>query len=337
MLVYFLVTNLVDTENRFLVFMLSFLLYSLKMSQHATRSWIEAGFGFRSWGVTGAPGFFNNSGEFAIQMTIFIPLSVYFILSLKKYWPTWKVALMCLLPATALLGVLASSSRGGQLGVAAVIVVMAAKSRRKTKALLAMALVGLAGFLLLPQEQKDRFTTIGEDETSETRLTYWEHAAEITNEHPVIGIGYKNWLPYYRARYNPNGEVPHSIYYEASTELGYTGLLAFLLLIGVTLFLNRRTRRLARKCRGDPDFFVYMAHGLDAALVGFLVSGAFVTVLYYPYFWINLAMTSALYTVARKGASRRLVAVRPAAAAVAGNRPAKWSAPAARDGSFRVG
>jgi hypothetical protein len=31
-----------------------------------------------------------------------------------------------------------------------------------------------------------------------------------------------------------------------------------------------------------------------------MVSGFFVTVLYYPYFWINLAMTVALSTVARQ-------------------------------------
>jgi hypothetical protein len=41
-----------------------------------------------------------------------------------------------------------------------------------------------------------------------------------------------------------------------------------------------------------------MAHGLDAALIGFLASGFFVTVLFYPFFWINLAMTVALYNAA---------------------------------------
>jgi hypothetical protein len=43
-----------------------------------------------------------------------------------------------------------------------------------------------------------------------------------------------------------------------------------------------------------------MAHGLDGALIGFLVGGFFVTVLYYPFFWINLAMTVALYNVTSK-------------------------------------
>lgn len=304
-LIYYLITNLVDTENRFFVFMLSFLLYSLKMSQHATRSWLEAGFRFRSWGATGGPGWFHNSGEFAIQMTIFIPLAIYFILALRPYWKRWKTWAMWLLPASGVVGVLASSSRGGQLGVAAVVLLMAAKSRRKFRALAALALVAAASWVLMPEEQKQRFEAAGEDETSQTRLTYWEDGLEIMQRHPVLGIGYKNWLPYYRTHYSGGeGELPHNIFIEAGAELGYTGLLAFLLLIGLTFYMNHRTRRMAPRCRGDPDFFRYMAHGLDVALVGYLVSGFFVTVLYYPYFWINLAMTAALYNVARKQASR---------------------------------
>ena len=38
-----------------------------------------------------------------------------------------------------------------------------------------------------------------------------------------------------------------------------------------------------------------MSHGLDSALVAYLVAGFFVTVLYYPFFWINLAFTVSLY------------------------------------------
>jgi hypothetical protein len=55
-----------------------------------------------------------------------------------------------------------------------------------------------------------------------------------------------------------------------------------------------------------------MAHGLDGALIGFLVGGFFVTVLYYPLFCINLAMTMMLYHVTRKSARAQMKAVAPA-------------------------
>lgn len=304
-LIYYLIANLIDTEKRFFVFMLSFLVWSLKMAQHATRSWAASGFSFRSWGVTGAPGWFHNSGEFAIQMTVFVPLAAYFIIALRKYWPTWKTWLMYSLPASGIIGVLASSSRGGQIGMGVVVLVMAAKSQKKIRALTVLLLVAGAGWLMLPEAQKTRFSQAGDDETSQARLAYWEDGIEIMREYPALGIGYENWVPFYRNYYRGSGtnreghqgQLPHNIFVEAGAELGFTGLLAFLLLIGATLYLNHRSRHLAPRCPGESEFFYYMAHGLDAAMVGYLASGFFVTVLYYPYFWVNLAMTAALYTV----------------------------------------
>ena len=90
----------------------------------------------------------------------------------------------------------------------------------------------------------------------------------------------------------------HNVFLQASTELGYAGLAAFLIMIGWTFRMNAKTRK---RMRGRPDgqYLHFMAMGLDAALVGFMVSGFFVTVLYYPYFWVNYSLTAALYTVAR--------------------------------------
>jgi hypothetical protein len=50
-----------------------------------------------------------------------------------------------------------------------------------------------------------------------------------------------------------------------------------------------------------------MAYGLDGALVSYLIAGFFVTVLYYPFFWVNLTFSSALLLTVRRRAetSRR--------------------------------
>jgi len=61
---------------------------------------------------------------------------------------------------------------------------------------------------------------------------------------------------------------------------------------------------IAKEQLGGNKFILYMAHGLDGALVGYLVSGFFVTVLYYPYFWINLSMTVALHGAAKNEAAK---------------------------------
>jgi hypothetical protein len=65
----------------------------------------------------------------------------------------------------------------------------------------------------------------------------------------------------------------------------------------MTFYTNHRTRKLAKSQHGGSIFAAAMSHGLDAALLGYLVGGFFVTVFYYPFFWINYAMTVALHNV----------------------------------------
>jgi O-antigen ligase len=298
LLIYILISGIVTTEQRFLVFILSFFLYNVKMSLHATRSWAEIGFAFRDWGVVGVPGWFQNSGEFGIAMTMFFPISACFILALRRYWNKAKLTLLTLLSLTAVIGMLASSSRGALLGLVAVLFWFLMKSRHRVRALIATAAVVIAALVVLPTKQKERLASMGTDPTSVSRLVLWKDGIKITNEHPILGIGYANWGQYYRRNYNPGGLLPHNIFVQAGAELGYTGLLVFGLLIAYTFVINSRTRKIARRLP-EGGFLHGMANGLDGALVGYLVTGFFVTVLYYPFFWINLAMTVALHKAAR--------------------------------------
>ncbi len=303
--IYLLIANTVTTENRFLVFTLSFLLYSFKMSLFGTRSWAEDGFAFRSWGTTGAPGFFENSGEFGIQMCVFLPLVVSFILALRKRWPrplrwtAWAVA------STAITGVVASSSRGAFVGLAALAVWLLLKSRNKFRALLVAVTVAGLVYAITPAQQKMRFQSAGDDETSISRITMWKHGLEIMRDHPILGIGYANWQKYDAVIYGAAGDLlAHNTFIQAGSELGYTGLAIFLALIVCTFAINRQTRKLAEPAGDRGRFIFYMAHGLDCALVGFIASGFFISVLYYPFFWINFAMTVALHNAALNSFSR---------------------------------
>ena len=301
-LVYVLVTSTVTTEKRFFVFLLAFLLYSFKMSQHGFRSWVGNGFGFTDWGVTGAPGWFHNSGEFGIQMCIFLPLSVEFILALRRRWSRLTRWFFYLFPITAVGGMIASSSRGALVGGAGVGLWWVLRSKQRVRALLAIAVIAVLTWTLVPPEQKARFETMGEDGTSTARLDRWEDGIRIAKEYPVFGIGYNNWERYYR------GRLSHNIFIEAAAELGFSGLFAFVALIVATFVINARTRRLLRRVPTSTPFMRHMAYGLDGALIGYMVSGFFVTVLFYPYFWVNLAMTVSLHVAARN--ARRSAATR---------------------------
>lgn len=315
-LIFVLISNIVTTERRFLVFMFAYVLYNFKMSQHASRSWAGSGFAFRDWGTTGAPGWFHNSGEFGIQMNVFLPIVICFFLGLSLHWGRYLRWGFYGIVATVVTGTIGSSSRGAMIGMAAVAIFLFARSKHKVKASVALGVLGLVGLLLIPDESLDRFRTIGEDGTSTSRRVYWSAGIEALQENPVLGIGYANWSTYMNERYEGMG-LPHNIFVQAASELGYLGLFALLFLIASSFIVNAQTRKMLRKLKERGRFLSMMSIGLDGALVGFLVSGQFVTVLYYPYLWINLAMTVALYNSARhtvrqeKRAAQKLAARGP--------------------------
>lgn len=296
-MVYILVANTVTSEVRFFIFFGFFLLASLKMSQHGARTWAVRGFSFANWGATGAPGWFHNSGEFGIQMCIFFPLALYYIGALRKYWEKWKRILMFALPVTAIMSLIATNSRGALVGGAAVGLWMLARSRHRVRAFVALGVATVVVILAMPEEQKERFGTMGSDNTSESRFMYWRHGVEIFKAYPVTGIGYENWGSYYEANYGIIA-LPHNIFVQAGAELGAVGLIGLIGLIGSSFVVNRRTRKAAAQLGERGHFMEMTARGLDGAMIGFLASASFVTVLYYPYLWFALGLTSALHAAA---------------------------------------
>jgi putative inorganic carbon (HCO3(-)) transporter len=310
--VYFLIVNIVNTEERLTFFLVLWLLFHYYMSQGGTRQFANRGFRFAAWGLRGAPGWFDNSGEFGIAMCMFLPVAWHFYLASKPHLTRLRRWFLLGMPVTAILCIIGSSSRGALLGFAAVAFWTVMRSRKRFVAIFGVGVVVAVGWLVLPEGQKQRLTTMGEDSTSTRRLTYWRDGLEMAREHPALGVGYNNWKLYYNDHYvdrrtQVSGALgyvqeAHNMFIQCVAELGYAGLAALGLMIGATFWTNYRTRQRARASPGPTDFIVQLAYGLDGALVGCLVSGFFISILYYPFFWVNLAMTVALGAIARRRA-----------------------------------
>lgn len=307
LIAFFLIANTATDQRKFFIFTVLFLLWSTKMSQFAARSFITGG-----GSSGGAPGWFQNSGEFALQMCIFVPLSLHFIIGLYPSLTKLQVGLLSLLPLTGVLGIVNSGSRGGVLGLAFVSLWLLLQSKRKVRGLLVLALVLPTVWGILPQYQKQRFSTAGEDETSLTRITYWKRGIEMANDHPLLGVGYENWVPYYVAHYPPsedkivrydvNGnamvEVSHNSFVEVASQLGYSGLFLFVCLIASIWYMNWKSRQRLSGLGVPGRFLVHMSYGLDAGVIGFIVAGFFMAVALNPFLWFQLAMAAALHVSA---------------------------------------
>src|SRR5690606_6972216 len=236
---------------------------------------------------------FQNSGELAIQMCVFFPIAYVAATKLKPYVSKRIFYILALMPVTAAMTILGSSSRGGQLALLVQIFLIFNRQIFKPRILIVLVVIGASLFALLPEEQKERFSSAGEDRTSQQRLNYWERGLEMLNERPLLGIGYFNF-PSYFERYHsdamlyPRAELPHNIFVQVGAELGYSGLAVYLVLI---------FHCIVRRFRAGDDVAPPPRQDLVAALplafnlsfLGFLAAGQFVSVVYYPFMWISLA------------------------------------------------
>lgn len=308
LIVYFLTINIVNTERLFFLFLISYLLYSLKMAQFGAINWIQRGFSFEDYGLTGTPGWFHNSGEYSIQMIIYGSLAIAFVTSLRDHWGSLKKWILYIAAIFGYLAVMGSSSRGAQLALAVIAVLFFIKQKNGLKGLVVLTVFSVLLFFLLPEEQMERFRIAGEDGSSLQRFAYWKAGIETIKEFPVLGIGYNNWMSYLLYKY-PDGVGPgqriqesHNIFIQVATETGLTGLVFFLLMAIYAFVNNSRTRKMATKI--ENKLFINLSYGLDAGLIGYLVAGFFVTVLYYPFFWIQLTMIVMLNSVTKKQMAR---------------------------------
>jgi len=295
-IVYFLIINIVNTRKRFFIFLCFFLVASFKLSLSLSIIWAQRGFSFTNWGLSGPPGFFQNSGELAIQMLVFWPIAWAFTYSLKSYVSKQWYWLLMLMPITAIIVILGSSSRGAQLALVIQIVVMNYRTIFKPKIFTSVAISLLLISVFLPDEQKQRFQFMGEDETSRQRILYFENGLEMMKEHPVLGVGYFNFIPYFE-RYYPEdvmfgeAELPHNIFIQVGTDSGYTGLIVFLLIILLAFKIGLRFKSMP-DCDENKNLISACS---NLSLLGFVISGQFVTVAYYPYLWVHLALVVAFY------------------------------------------
>lgn len=299
-LIYFLIVLIVNNEKRFFVFILLFLICSFKMSQHGFLSWAQRGFSYAAWGITGAPGWFHNSGEVGIQMCIFVPLAIAFIIATYKFLSKSWLVFFLLMPFTGIATAIASSSRGALVGLGATgIRPLLIRPRVFFEGVVILSIVSVVIIHFIPEESQQRFENAGSDRTSLHRIERWKHGMDAMSKFPLLGVGFEAWAEYYPNHYEMEDKgtlLVHNIFVQCGSELGYSGLIVFLFMIFACFINTRRVRKL--NIDHDDQFLAIMSYGFDAALLGFLGSGFFVTVLYYPYFWIHCALTTCLCTVA---------------------------------------
>ena len=220
--------------------------------------------------------------------------------------------------ALTLLGIVASFSRGGFIGLVLCLGYLFVSSRQKLRSLAAIAAGCLIIYASASQEYIDEMMTIQntDEGTAKGRKFLWAAAYNMWLDHMVLGVGASN-STFFIGRYQPtdfegreynerdwSGLALHSAWFTLLAEHGIVGVLIFVSMIANQFWMIRRLRRDVR-ARGDvPDDLrrqiESLGVGVNAAVIGFIGSGTFLSVLYYPYVWYFTAFAAALDLAVRR-------------------------------------
>ncbi len=296
--VFVLMLNLVDTRERLLRIMKLVVLCGTGIAAGSIEKFVEGkftatiqGVGVRIEGIVG--GIFGNPNDLAMALDLLLPLTIVLALTSK---PAGRLIYSACAVVLAM-GVVVTFSRGGFLGLAAAGGILLWKLGRHNKLSMAMAAFAACAVLALsmPAGYSDRLFTIIHTEQDTTnsaqeRQGEMKQAVEIASRHLVIGIGMGNY-PFY----SNHAIRAHNSYIEVAAELGLAGLVAYLILIFGPLrsmkLIERETSQANDPQRRELRF---LAAGVHASIVGYLVCAVFSSAQYQWYLFYPVAYAVSL-------------------------------------------
>jgi len=212
----------------------------------------------------------------------------------------------------------ASFSRGGFVGLVPVILYCWYKTPKKVLSTIIIAIMISVLYFSASPKYWQEVKSIKEENiqkgTGEDRWYLWKLAWKVFLDYPIIGVGQGN-ISWNIGKYQPledlkyrrgvGGKAVHSLYFTLIPELGLVGILLF---SGMLYFSYKDLKWILKKefllKQNQSKEIIQQLHkirfiifGITGAMLGYLVSGAFLSVLYYPHFWFLIALTVSLKNI----------------------------------------
>ncbi len=266
-------------------------------------------------GGLGIGGFLGDENDFCLTLNMVIPFAFFMAISeTNKAKKTIYIGLTLLFLFVNML----TLSRGGFVGLVAVGIYCWLKSPKKVLSAVFIAML----VLFMSQYATDKYwgeiRSIQEEGaskgTGEERVYEWKVGWKMFLDNPILGVGQGNF-PWQFGKYEKAsgfydglhgksraGRAAHSLYFTLLPELGIIGTLLFAGMLYYTyrdirLISRLRMMKPIRPLERETDRMFYLSRALECGIIGFLVSGTFISVLYYPNFWMLMGFTVALRKV----------------------------------------
>jgi hypothetical protein len=269
-------------------------------------------------GGRGIGAWMGDENDFCMVMDMAAPFGYFLMFSVSGM--AQKMKYMGFL-GTFILAAMASLSRGGFFGLAAVGAYCWYRSPKKLNALIVVVVAVLFMIVLAPATYWNEIASSTSDETMSdegtggARLYTWGIGMKMFYGNPIIGVGQGNFRWAFEEYQGGStfhtrsfaGRQAHNAWVTLISELGLAGII----IVGGMLIQCYRDlkwirRRLApaesrqkhgQTVQAGEDMRVYLARAMEGSLIGFIVSGVFISSLWYPALWTMIAFVVALRNI----------------------------------------
>jgi putative inorganic carbon (HCO3(-)) transporter len=211
---------------------------------------------------------------------------------------------------------LATYSRGGFLSAIGLGLIWWLRSFQKFRVAVAMIVMVLIVWPMLPGSFWKRMETIetyaqDEDKSALGRLHYWDVAYGMAAANPFLGIGFSGYNRAYddfdfsEGLYG-RGRSVHNSYLGVLAELGYPGFFLYITILLCALKNCEYVRRLASRNEVPMDIGK-SGIALEASLIVFVVGGSFIPFQYNEMVWHIIGLSIALRQIASKSLAGQTV------------------------------
>ncbi len=253
--------------------------------------------------VNGPPGsFISGNNEIGIALVMTVPMIRYLQLVSASRWIRLGMLVIMVLTLMAIFG---TQSRGALVGMLAMTLYLAVKSRNKAGLLLLFVFAIPLGLMTMPESwysRMDSMQAYQQDASAQGRINAWWTAWHVALDHPLVGGGANMFNRETYALYAPNPQNVldvHSIYFEALGEHGFVGLFTFLGIgFGALVTLNQ----VIRFAKSNPalDWMRDLASMIYVSLIGYATSGLFLGLSMFDYYYMLIAITIGLAGLTRR-------------------------------------
>lgn len=194
-------------------------------------------------------------------------------------------------------GIIATQSRGGLLGICAVLGYF---FYMRIRNIYITGMVGVVGILFLAvvagisDRQSGGAAEGGVDASAMGRLYAWQAAFNMAVSNPFTGVGIDNFYAnyyFYSPHWDGKNHAVHSTWLQVLAETGFVGFTIFVTLIVAIYSMLRRAQQLLTT-QPDPNL-ILICRSLQGGLLAFCVSGTFLTQAFTWPLYIILALSIA--------------------------------------------